>query len=156
VTKDREVPVTGRIVVGVDGSEGSRRALAWALKEATVHGSALEAVIVWQSPYGFLRDADFSYPVDEAVLADSASARLSEIIGEVAGERAADVIAQIVLEGDPAEVLCKRAVESDLLVVGARGHGTFAGLLLGSVSDKCAHHSPSPVVIVPADRGGRT
>lgn len=149
------VPVIGRVLVGVDGSKGSRRALAWALEEAAARTSVLEAVIVWRGPYDFPRDFDVSYPVDEAQLAERARARLAEAISEAVGEHAAVEVEPTVLRGDPAETLCRRAAAADLLVVGSRGHGTFAGLLLGSVSAKCAHHSPCPVVIVPSGRDVR-
>jgi nucleotide-binding universal stress UspA family protein len=56
-----------------------------------------------------------------------------------------------VLEGDPGHTLCARSAGADLLVVGSRGHSGFAGLILGSVSTNCAHHSHRPVVIVSAD-----
>jgi len=146
--------VTGQIVVGIDGSEGSRRALEWALEEARIRGLRLEAVMVWQSPYDFPGDFDFYSPQDDAKIAEAAQARLTAAIRETAGARADD-IDPMVVEGDPAEALCERAEKAGLLVVGSRGRGIFARLALGSVSSKCAHHSPCPVVIVPApERGG--
>ena len=146
--------MTGRILVGVDGSQGSRRAMRWALEEAVLRGSILEAVTVWQSPFDLPWDFDFSYPVDEAKLAENARARLTETIGEIVDNRAGVELERVVLEGDPAETLCKRGAGADLLVVGSRGYGALAGLLLGSVSSKCAHHSRGPVVIVPGARRG--
>jgi nucleotide-binding universal stress UspA family protein len=122
--------------------------LVWALTEAAFRRSVLEAVIVWQSPYDF--GQPLYYPVDEAKLAESARERLTEALAEVPGAKAAVEIEPIVLEGDPAEALCRRSAEADLVVVGSRGHGTFAGLLLGSVSSKCAHHSRSPLMIIPS------
>jgi nucleotide-binding universal stress UspA family protein len=59
---------------------------------------------------------------------------------------------QVVLEGDPAQVLCAQSEQAGLLVVASRGRGAFTGLLLGSGSTKCAHHSRCPVVIVPDDQ----
>ncbi len=141
----------GWILVGVDGSKGSRRALEWALEEARIRGSRVEAMLVWQSPYDFPGDFDYFSPEDDAKLAEGARARLAAVIRETAGARAAE-IEPIVVEGDPARALCERAEKADLLVVGARGRGTFAELSLGSVSSKCAHRSPRPVVIVPAER----
>jgi nucleotide-binding universal stress UspA family protein len=142
------VPSTGRILAGVDGSPGSRRALAWAVEEAAFRGSVVEAATVWQSPYDLTRD--FSFPVNENRLAEEAVERLAEAVAEASSGRPAVEIETVVLEGDPAEILCRRAAGVDLLVVGARGHGTLAGLLVGSVSSKCAHHSPRPVAVVPA------
>ena len=145
--------MTGRMLVGVDGSKGSRRALEWALEEARIRGSRVEAVLVWQSPYDFPGDFDFFSPEDDAKLAEGARARLAAAIRETAGARAPE-IEPVVVEGDPAQALCERAEKAELLVVGSRGRGIFARLALGSVSSKCAHHSPRPVAIVPApDRG---
>ncbi len=143
--------MSGRILVGVDGSEGSLRALTWALEEATIRASALEAVIVWQSPEDFPRD--FSFPADEGALAERARARLAKAVAATAGVHTSVAVEPIVLEGDPAERLCERAAPTDLLVVGSRGHGTFTRLLLGSVSSKCARHRRSPIAIVPAPHG---
>ncbi|MDA8076037.1 MAG: universal stress protein [Actinomycetota bacterium] len=146
--------MTGQIVVGIDGSKGSRRALEWALEEGRIRGLRVEAVIVWQSPYDFPGDYDFFSPQDDAAMAEAARARLMAAIGETAGA-GTDEIEPVVVEGDPAEALCERAEQAGLLVVGSRGRGIFARLALGSVSSKCAHHSPCPVAIVPApDRGG--
>lgn len=145
--------MSGRVLVGVDGSEGSLRALTWALEEAAIRESAIEAVTVWQSPEDFPRDV--SFPVDEGELAERAKARLAKAIAETAGTHASVAVEPIVLEGDPAERLCQRAGPTDLLVVGSRGHGTFTRLLLGSVSSKCARHRRSPIVIVPAPHGDR-
>ncbi len=149
--------MTGRVLVGIDGSEGSRRALAWGLEEAAAHKAILEPVIVWQIPHDFARDLyDL---VDGERLAAGVRARLDETIAEVVGGHAAVEIEPVVLEGDPADALCQRVVKTDLLVVGSRGHGTLSGLLLGSVSSKCAHHSRCPVAIVPAlrpDEGSRS
>jgi nucleotide-binding universal stress UspA family protein len=61
-------------------------------------------------------------------------------------------IEQRVIQGAPAAVLVEESQDADLLVVGSRGHGGFAQLLLGSVSQQCAQHSECPVVIVHAER----
>ncbi len=79
--------MTGRVLVGIDGSEGSRRALAWGLEEAAAHEAILEPVIVWQIPHDFARDLyDL---VDAERLAAGVRARLDETIAEVVGDRAA-------------------------------------------------------------------
>lgn len=142
----------GRILVGVDGSEGSLRALRWAVEEAAVRGAVVVAMAVWQSPYDYMiGDGGIYGPVDEKKLIEAAREALTKAIATVAAEHPDVRIEPLVVEGDPAEVLCERAQDADLLVVGSRGHGVFSGLLLGSVSSKCAHHCRRPVLIVPKD-----
>jgi nucleotide-binding universal stress UspA family protein len=138
--------MAGRIVAGVDGSQGSRRALGWAAAEAAAREAVLQPVIVWQSPYDY---GELRYvPVDEDQLAEEARKRLEAALAEVAGKASAAAADPLVAHGDPAQVLCERSAGADLLVVGSRGHGGFAGLMLGSVSAGCAHHSRCPLVIV--------
>ena len=135
--------------MGIDGSEGSRRALRWAIGEAGRGDTVIEAVTVWQSPFKF--GGTFGVQVDERNIADAARTRLESTIGEVAGGSPTVRIEEVVAEGDPAWVLCHRAAGADLLVVGSVGHGPFAGLALGSVSTRCGQCSPCPVVIVPKE-----
>lgn len=136
-----------RIVVGVDGSEGSRRALAWAIGEATARRARLEAVMVWSYPHGSAMG--LSSAIDTEKLAEGTRYSLAKAVAQVAGPSPTVRIEPVVLEGDPSQVLCRLSGEADLLVIGSRGRGGFAGLLMGSVSTKCAHHSSCPVVIVP-------
>jgi nucleotide-binding universal stress UspA family protein len=133
----------GRVLVGVDGSDGSRRALRWALDEAERRGALLEAVSVWQSPFGF--GDTFGAHVDESKVAQAAAERLDEMIAEVAGDEPPVRIEPAVLEGDPAQVLCERSL----------GHNPLSSGALGSVSTRCARESPCPVVIVPVRERSR-
>ena len=142
-----------RILVGVDGSEGSRRALRWAIEEAAARRETVDAVIVWQSPYDF-GGGLYYLRVDEEKIVQNARERLAESIAEVAGQNPSVEIHPVVLQGDPAKTLCAWSNDADLLIVGSRGHGGFAPLSLGSVSTKCAHHSRCPVVIVPKGDDG--
>ncbi len=139
--------MAGRILVGVDGSDGSRRALRWAIEHAAARGAVVQAVIVWQRTFDYGRSGLWPVDVD---LAEGARKRLAETVAEVAVGSPALTIEQVVLEGEPGQVLCDHSGGADLLVVGSRGLGGFVGLVLGSVSTKCAHHSHCPVVIVPA------
>lgn len=143
---------TGRIVAGVDMSEGSRRALRWAVGEAAARGWTVQAVTVWRRVFDY--GAEGYWPVDKET-EKKAGAGLATVIGEVAGEEPAVKIESLVVEGDPAQRLCELAENAGLLVVGCRGRGGFAGLLLGSVSSKCARHSPRPVAIVHHHRAGQ-
>ncbi len=150
----------GTILVGVDGSHASRLALAWACEDAAVRGAVVDAVIVCRGagtgPDEAQAPAETSERSDRAVSPDVAEARqrLEDSVSEAAVAHPGVEIRPLVLRGDPAETLCRRAELADLLVVGARGRGTFAALRLGSVAAKCAHHSPRPVVVVPARDDG--
>lgn len=139
------------IVVGVDGSEASVRALDWAAAEARLRDAPLAIVLAWQWPTGFYADAGWAgvTPELESDLRQSAEERLDEACS--AADAALDGLSvrREVVEGAAAQVLLDAAKDADLLVVGTRGRGGFAGLLLGSVSQQCAHHSPCPLVVVP-------
>ena len=141
--------MSSRILVGVDGSAGSRRALGWAVAEAEARGAIVDALFVWESPYAY--GEGLYMPADEKKVADAALQRLTEAVSEIASDYPDVEVHPVALRGDAAQILCAWSGEAQLLVLGARGHGGFAGLLLGSVSAKCAQHSSCPVVIVPKD-----
>jgi len=138
------------MVVGVDGSEGARRALRFACEEARLRGASIRAVAVWHiSPGAY--SGGFA-PVIPDVDAFEAAARsaLADAV-EALGDAAEGLdVEQVVLEGQAADVLVEQSDGADLLVVGSRGLGGFRGLLLGSVGQQCAQHARCPVVIVPA------
>jgi nucleotide-binding universal stress UspA family protein len=143
------------IVVGVDGSPSSVRALRWAVGQAGLVEAPVEAVIAWQDPaiYGMGFDwAPVSYDSDR--LAAAAEKVLADSLAQVtAGHQTKGSPAQLVprvVQGHPAQVLLEAARGAQLLVVGSRGHGTLAGMLLGSVSQHCVQHAPCPVLVVPA------
>lgn len=144
------VPNDHRIVVGVDGSPGSKSALRWAMTQAQLTGAKVEAIACWQDPvmWGYTYGVPAVYETGD--LAASAEKSLGETVTEAAGQlgQPADVLIHAV-EGHPAEVLIRSATGAGLLVVGSRGHGTFAGIMLGSVSQHCVQHAPCPVVVVP-------
>jgi nucleotide-binding universal stress UspA family protein len=144
------------IVVGVDGSEGSKRALEWAAQEARLRGAALEIVFAWQ-PSAAVYAASGWTVIDNELFEDlfkNAEERLEQTCASVAPALDGLEVDSRVVEGPAAKTLMDAAAGADLLVVGTRGHGGFAGLLLGSVSAQCAHHSPCPVVIVPPPKSG--
>jgi nucleotide-binding universal stress UspA family protein len=132
----------GRIVVGTDGSSQSAAALRWAANQASLTGSELELVTAWQYPvtYGFpvLPDVDME---QNARAAQDESVNLS-------GVSLPDGTQRTLGKGHPAAVLLEAAKGAELLVVGSRGHGGFAGMLLGSVSEQVVAHSGCPVVVV--------
>jgi nucleotide-binding universal stress UspA family protein len=138
-----------RVVVGVDGSEGSRRALAWAADEAREHQARLRVVTTWTAPPVAAGAGYASLPwYGEADLSPVAERQLTEAVAEVLGEKPDLEIERVVAEGHAAPQLIDASAAADLLVVGCRGHGGFAGMLLGSVSQHVAAHAQCPVVIV--------
>jgi nucleotide-binding universal stress UspA family protein len=146
------------IIVGMDGSAQSADALRWAATEADARGGDLVAVLVWDlfnqhHADGSRRfDPDYGHPAADAALA-------TMVDGALGAEAARGVERRTVCD-IPASGLLAAAEGADLLVVGARGHGGFQGLLLGSVSQQCLHHATGPIAVVhgvPAERveGGR-
>jgi len=139
------------IVVGVDHSEGAKEALRFAFEEAQLRGATLRVVHAWQFGYIGAPSIEGSVPVLGAELDEhrsAAEAVLDAMVREAIPEAGDIKIERPVVEGAAAAVLVEESRGADLLVVGSRGHGGFAQLLLGSVSQQCAHHAECPVVIV--------
>jgi len=137
---------TARIVVGVDGSDSARAALAWAVRQAALTGAIVDAVTAWQIPasYGWVL-------VDEGPdLEGLAVTMLKKAIDEAASLAPDVEIRPCVAQENAARALLDAAKGADLLVVGSRGHAGFAEALLGSVGQYCVHHADCPVVIVRA------
>jgi nucleotide-binding universal stress UspA family protein len=143
MTDDRKI-----IVVGVDGSPGSRKALAWAAAEAATHGSDLHVVNAWEHtlmpPAGSVTVSEHYVPDDSQRTSDD----LVRVIKEELGEEPPVVVQPLVRQGRPAKVLIEESTDADLLVVGTRGHGGFAGLVLGSVSQHVAAYAKCPVAVI--------
>jgi nucleotide-binding universal stress UspA family protein len=141
------------IVVGVDHSAGAWEALRFALTEARLRGASLRAIHTWQPPYSGagLGLTEGAYRAEElSELKSAAEAALNASIQEAIPGVGEVEIERQVIEGVPAAVLVEESRGAELLVVGSRGLGGFRGLLLGSVSQQCAHHAACPVVIVRA------
>jgi nucleotide-binding universal stress UspA family protein len=137
-----------RIIVGVDGSGPGHTALAWAVAEARVHGATLVAVTAWEFPFvPSGPGAGFYVGPSAEDLTGEARRILDESLAAIDLEGLS--IERVVEYGSPAGVLLDQVRPDDLLVVGARGHGGFKGLLLGSVSQQCATHAVCPTVVVP-------
>jgi nucleotide-binding universal stress UspA family protein len=132
------------IVVGVDGSTGATQALEWAVEEAALDNARLTAVMAWSRPVIYGAYAEVSVPFDEK-FREAAVANLQAAVKKVADGVKID---QRIAEGPAVPVLTQAAQEADLLVVGSRGNGGFASLLLGSVALGCAHHSSVPVAVI--------
>jgi nucleotide-binding universal stress UspA family protein len=133
----------GRIVVGVDGSPSSRRALRWAVRQGELTGATVHAIIAWTVPVSY---GPMPIPLVGADWAGNARATLDQALRAEPGERSATVTSDV-LEGGAARVLLDAAVDADLLVVGSRGHGGFVGLLLGSVAQHVVTHARCPVLV---------
>lgn len=126
------------IVVGVDGSKGSLSALRWAIAEARLRDSAIEAVTVWR-PGG-------------TDTAEAAADLQSRIIREaIAGVTPEPVIAAEVETGSAEEVLVTRSEHASLLVIGSHGVGSMRHAVLGSTSEYCSRMAVCPVVVLPTD-----
>jgi nucleotide-binding universal stress UspA family protein len=134
-----------RIVVGLDGSKSSIAALEWAAGQATLTGSTLDVLTTWEWPTSY----GWSFPFPEDF--DPAEETRKSVGGILDSAKVAhpDVdLHSVILEGHAAPSLVEAARGARLLVVGSRGHSEFSGMLLGSVSEFCAHHASCPVVII--------
>lgn len=141
----------GMIVVGFDHSEGAKVALRFALEEARLRHAKLRVVHAWEYGYVVVPGIDGSYPAlggDIKAMRDAAAATLKGALRELIPDTESVEVEPCVVEGRIAAALVDESRSADLLVVGSRGYGGFTGLLLGSVSQQCAHHALCPVVIV--------
>jgi len=141
----------GVIVVGVDQSAGAKAALRFALEEAQLRQATVRVIHAWQFGYLGATGLEGWLPAAGGDLKDfrrGAEAALDDILKEVRTNAVDLTIEHRVEQGAAAEVLVEESQGADLLIVGSRGHGGFAQLLLGSVSQQCAQHAFCPVVIV--------
>ncbi|MGA2209369.1 MAG: universal stress protein [Acidimicrobiales bacterium] len=138
--------MTHRIVVGVDGSEHGNTALSWAAEEAKVHQGEIIAVFAWQLPFVGMPGAFDRREMEERckTFLDGAVAAVLPAPGVP--------ITKYVAEGDVSASLIEASASADMLVLGSRGRGGFAGLKLGSVSQECVQHARCPVVIIKGPR----
>lgn len=136
------------IIVGVDGSPASKAALWWAVRQAQLTQVRVRALAAWEFP-AFYSWEGGPLPPDE--FEEAARKSLEDSVSETEQAITQPVtIAREVQHGHAAQVLldASTAPGTDLLVIGSRGHGSFYGVLLGSVSQRCAQHAKVPVVIV--------
>jgi nucleotide-binding universal stress UspA family protein len=136
--------MTYRIVVGVDGSPHSEAALRWALDLAEARQGELTTVFSWQVPF-----VSIPMAFDRGKLEEEYKQYLVEVVSAVV-PRPPVPLQNVVAEGDPAEALLIASHNASLLVLGTRGRSPFAGMMLGSVSQRCAAAATCPVVLVKA------
>jgi nucleotide-binding universal stress UspA family protein len=121
------------------------------MTQARLTGATVEAVTTWHDqvmygmPYGW---------VPLPLGGDSVATIMGKVLGDTITEVSALLprpvaVRSRVVQGDAAQVLLASATDAEMLVVGSRGHGTFAGIVLGSVSQHCVQHAPCPVVVIP-------
>jgi nucleotide-binding universal stress UspA family protein len=138
------------IVVGVDGSGHSQRALEWAINEAAVRHAPLTIVTVHQLVAGFSgRGVEYPGDSDQAAKAGQVAQQDADKILEGMGESRPASVTVDSRSGFPVEELLDASKEADMIVLGSRGAGGFSRLLMGSVSSQVTHHAHCPVVIVP-------
>jgi nucleotide-binding universal stress UspA family protein len=143
----------GGVVVGHDGSGCAQEALKWGASLAERARWPLHVVRAWRiatAPQPPTWEPGYVPPVsdyEKAVRVD-----LESDVAAVLGAERARQVTYHVVHAAPGRALIDAAEGADVLVVGARGRGGFAGLLLGSVSDQVTHHAPCPVTVVRSDR----
>jgi nucleotide-binding universal stress UspA family protein len=139
------------IVVGIDGSGHSQRALEWAMREAAIRHAPLTVLTVHEAVRGFY-GGTADYPGDEELTEkarEAAQAETEKVLAALGTERPESVTVAAV-HGFPVEEICKAGSDKDLIVLGQRGAGGFARLVMGSVSQQVVEHAPVPVTVVPA------
>jgi nucleotide-binding universal stress UspA family protein len=142
----------GRIVVAVDSLPASKVALRAAARIAELTGSTVDALTVWEFPiayvaYGYAQGFG---PHTDWSPENAARQRLTATVDEVFGPNRPEGLRTCLLHGDPTKCILEHAAGASLIVVGSRGHASFAGLMLGSVSTKCADSAHCPVLVVHA------
>jgi nucleotide-binding universal stress UspA family protein len=137
------------ILVGVDGSDNSQRALEWAAKEAAFRQTSLTVLAVHQAVHGWT--GTLSFHDDDAQtqkIAEAAKAETDKVLAGLGDSRPESVTVRAV-HGYPAEELINAGADADMIVLGTSGVGGWSRQLIGSVATKVVHHATAPVLIVP-------
>ncbi|MDQ2814687.1 MAG: universal stress protein [Actinomycetota bacterium] len=141
------------ILVGLDGSGHSQRALEWAIKEAGLRHAPLTVLTVHQAVanfYGGVSNYADDGPLTQKAR-EAAQAETDKVLAGLDGPHPESVTVTAV-HGFPVEEILKAGSDADMIVVGSRGAGGFTRLLMGSVAGQVAEHAPCPVLIVPPDQ----
>jgi nucleotide-binding universal stress UspA family protein len=140
------------IIVGIDGSGYSQRALEWALKEAAVRHTSLVVLTVHEAVAGYFGGVS-SYPDDPARTEHArvaAQAETDKVLASLDGSHPESVTVKAV-HGYPVEELISAGKDADMIVLGSRGAGGFTRLMMGSTAGQVTQHGSCPVVIVPPE-----
>ena len=141
------------IVVGVDSSQASQRALDWSLVEAEAHHEPLHVVLAVDPVPPYVTYYAVAAMVSDEEILTEARKTAQEMVDKAIADHGTTPTVEITVEaalGQPAHVLVEKSHNARLLVVGTRGAGGFGRLLLGSVSSAVVHHAVCPVTVVPA------
>ncbi|ADD43316.1 universal stress protein [Stackebrandtia nassauensis] len=145
-------PNAGRVVIGVDESEHSREAVRFGLREARLYQVPATLVHAWRHPMA-TRDGYLASGLgDRQAMADRALTTISEALSGIHEDFPDVPVKRMAVHGGARQVLLDQSMGARMLVVGSRGHGGFAGLLLGSTSQALLHHADAPVAIVRSAR----
>ena len=136
------------VVVGVDGSKVSAKAIDFAFDQAETLHAKVEAVHTWTSPFLTYADGASMLQFDEEKIREEARLLVAESVAGAAAEHPDVEWSTELAMGSAAQALVRRSESADLVVVGSRGRGGFTGLLLGSVSQSVLHHTHCPIAIV--------
>jgi nucleotide-binding universal stress UspA family protein len=139
------------ILVGVDGSAHSKDALEWAAKEAALRHTSLTVLTVRQA-VADVWGSTSHYQGDESLIEKARVAAQAETdsVLSTLGDGRPESVAVKATQGIPAEEILNEGADADMIVLGSRGGGGFARLLLGSVSSTVVEHAKVPVMILPA------
>ena len=143
------------IIVGVDGSGHSQRALEWAMKEAAIRHVPLTVLTVHEAIRGYFSGVAV-YPDDPARTEQArtaAQAETDKVLAALDGPRPDSVTVKAV-HGFPVEELVNAGKNADMIVLGSRGAGGFTRLLMGSTASQVSQHAHCPVLIVPPENRG--
>jgi len=143
LSEDHDQP-SDAVVVGFDGSEAATAAAEWAAAQAARTGERLELVSAWEYPTSWGNVIPLPSDYDPA---GDARNMLDPVVERLSAEHPGIRVHAHVVEGRPGEVLVEASRHAALLVVASRGHGSFSGLVLGSVSQHCVTHASCPVVV---------
>ena len=138
------------IVVGIDGSDNSRKALEWAVREAGLRGTSLTVLAVHQVATNYWTGTPEQHATDAPetqMVRQAAEADVQKAVSQVGGPAPTSVTVRAVT-GVASRELVAASADADLVVVGSRGGGGFSKMVLGSVTSQVTRHAESPVVVI--------